>query len=103
MIGEREVVTLCGSMRFFPQMLEVAAELTLRGMIVVAPFSVVPPEEQTFRAKRELDALHRDKIAMADAVVVVSDETGYMGDSTKAEVVYAGKLNKPVTFRTVGP
>jgi hypothetical protein len=101
MIGEREVVTICGSMRFFPQMLQVAAELTCRGMIVVAPFAAVPPEGQASRVKRELDQLHLDKIAMADTVVVVSDESGYYGESTGREINYALDLRKEITYRRV--
>lgn len=101
MIGEREVVTLCGSMRFFPQMLQIASELTCRGMIVVAPFATVKPEQQASRVKRGLDALHLDKIAMADQVVVVSDSTGYYGESTGREINYANDLGKTVTYRRV--
>jgi hypothetical protein len=84
-----EVVTLCGSMRFFPRMLQLAAELTLDGAIVVAPFSVVAPEDQGSDSKARLDELHRRKIDMADRVIVVTDETGYYGTSTAAEIQYA--------------
>ncbi|MFB7837867.1 hypothetical protein ACFC4J_40220, partial [Streptomyces sp. NPDC056056] len=55
-------VTLCGSMRFFPAMLAVAAELTDAGAVVIAPFRVLAPADQSSSAKVRLDALHRGKI-----------------------------------------
>ncbi|HEY1971848.1 MAG TPA: hypothetical protein VGH89_28085 [Pseudonocardia sp.] len=80
------MVTLRGSMRFLALMLRVAAQGTVRGAIVLAPFAVVPPREQGGEFKAMLDRLHRRKIDLADRVVVVSDESGYIGDSTCAEI-----------------
>lgn len=97
-----ELVTLCGSMRYFSQMLTVAAELTAQGIVVLAPFCVVPSSDQDTLAKIELDELHRDKIRLATRrIVVVSDETGYVGDSTRAEIAFAEKLGLIVERRTV--
>jgi hypothetical protein len=93
-----EMVTLCGSMRFLAMMLRVAAQETGRGAIVLAPFAVVPPHEQGSEFKAMLDRLHRRKIDLADRVAVVSDESGYTGDSTRAEIAYARTLGVPVTF-----
>ncbi|MFD6401189.1 hypothetical protein [Nocardia sp. NPDC060249] len=97
-----ELVTLCGSMRFFSQMLTVAAELTAQGIVVLAPFCVVPSSDQDTLAKTELDELHRDKIRLATRrIVVVSDETGYVGESTRAEIAFAEKLGLIVERRPV--
>lgn len=97
-----EIVTLCGSMRFFPQMLTVAAELTGDGAIVLAPFCVVPAEEQRGWAKDALDELHRSKIRLATyRVIVVSDESGYYGDSTRAEIAFAESLELAVEYRQI--
>jgi 8-oxo-dGTP diphosphatase len=91
-----EVVTLCGSMRFLPLMLDVAAEETAAGRIVLAPFAVVAPEDQDSEFKAMLDALHRRKIDKADRVLVVTDATGYYGTSTRAEIAYATERGIPV-------
>lgn len=91
-------VTLCGSMRFFPQMLTVAAELTDAGAIVLAPFRVVAPADQDSAGKQDLDALHRRKIDMADRIVVVTDEKRYVGESTRGEIDYATRLGKPIDW-----
>lgn len=85
------IVVICGSMRFFAQMLEVAADETAKGHIVLAPFSVVAPEDRGSEFKAMLDELHRRKIDMADRVVIVTDQDGYVGTSTRAEMVYAAQ------------
>ncbi|MGX1762174.1 hypothetical protein ACWIGW_44195 [Nocardia brasiliensis] len=95
-----EIVALCGSMRFFPQMLEVAAEQTARGRIVVPPFKTVAPDEQGSLLKQRLDELHRHKIDMAGHVLVVTDETGYIGESTRNEIEYAEATGKTVSVLT---
>jgi hypothetical protein len=48
--------------------------------------------------KVALDQLHFRKIDLADEVVVVSDETGYVGESTRNEIAYAEKHGKPVRY-----
>ena len=94
-----EIVTLCGSMRFFPQMLEAAAELTAQGCIVLSPFSVVAPEDQGGDFKAMLDQLHLRKIDLASRGLVVTDQDGYVGESTRREMVYATSAGKVVEVR----
>jgi hypothetical protein len=96
-----EVVCLCGSMRFLPLILLVAAEETARSVVVLAPFTVVAPGEQDGELKAMLDRLHRHKIDMADRVVVVTDQTGYYGASTTAEIAYATRAGRPVEIRAI--
>ena len=93
------IVTICGSMRFFEQMLQVAADETAQGNIVLAPFSVVAPEHQGSAFKAMLDRLHREKIDMAERVIVVTNQHGYVGTSTKNEMVYAAQAGKPWDVR----
>lgn len=85
------IITICGSMRFFDQMLQVAADETAKGNIVLAPFSVVAPEDQGGDFKAMLDELHRQKIDMSDSVVVVTNQHGYVGSSTLSEMTYAAQ------------
>lgn len=101
--GGPVVVTLCGSMRFYPHMLDVAAAETLAGRIVLAPFAVVAPADQGSDSKRALDELHREKIRMCSEVIVVTDETGYFGESTRGEIEYALSIGKSVTVRPYRP
>ena len=91
-------VTLCGSMRFRNEMLVAAQHLSMGGQIVLMPFVVVASEEQTSDDKIMLDLLHKKKIDMSKKIVVVSDESGYYGDSTKDEIRYAQLQGKQVSF-----
>jgi hypothetical protein len=103
------VVCLSGSMRFEEQMRAAAVDLSLEGHIVTGPFvNMKRPDprwatdELADPIKVALDQLHFRKIDLADEVVVVSDETGYIGDSTRNEIAYAEKHGKPVRHVRVG-
>lgn len=66
-------------MRFFEQMLQVAADETVKGNIVLAPFSVIATADQGSDLKQMLDKLHFEKIRMCSQIIVVTDQNGYMG------------------------
>ena len=70
-------------------------ELTLSGVIVVAPSEA--DESPTSEQKAVLDALHLRKIDLADRVLVVNPG-GYVGESTLREIAYAEAAGKPITF-----
>ncbi|KQU69606.1 hypothetical protein ASC58_05375 [Phycicoccus sp. Root101] len=70
-------------------------ELTLAGVIVVAPSEA--DQSPTPEQKAVLDALHRRKIDLADRVLVVNPG-GYVGESTRGEIDYARAAGKPVSF-----
>jgi hypothetical protein len=95
------IVTLCGSMRFFEQMLQVASDETAKGHIVLAPFSVVAPEDQGDDFKAMLDRLHFQKIDLSEQVIVVTNQDGYIGQSTEREMVYALHRGKALDVREV--
>ena len=50
----------------------------------------------------KMDALHLRKIDLADEVFVVN-VGDYVGDSTRAEVLYAGQHGKPIRWFTSDP
>jgi hypothetical protein len=52
-----------------------------------------PAEAEALKVR--LDDQHRQKIRLADRVLVVGD---YIGNSTRAEIAYARELGKPVRF-----
>lgn len=99
-----EVVTICGSTKFKAEILAEVARLTTEGKLVISlgvfGHTDLPDYDWTTDAsdlKRMLDALHRQKIDMADRVHVV-DVGGYYGESMAREIEYARSLGKPVTF-----
>jgi hypothetical protein len=89
-------ITLCGSTKFKDEYLSYNLRLSKAGHVVysVAGFghngdALTPEEKQT------LDAVHLCKIDNSDAIYVVAPG-GYVGDSTKREIVYAHKTGKRI-------
>jgi hypothetical protein len=90
-----EIVCICGSTRFMDQMRAANRDLTLAGVIVVAPGEA--DDLVTDQQKTALDALHLRKIDLADRVLVVNPG-GYIGESTSREIAYAHATGKPISF-----
>lgn len=99
------VVTLCGSTRFKDAFVEANKRLTLAGHIVISVGlfahadlgghgEVVLGDGE----KAMLDELHKRKIDMADVVYIVSDESGYIGDSTRGEIAYSKAAGKRIEY-----
>lgn len=92
------VVTICGSTRFRAEIAEEDRRLTMGGYIVLAPGVFAHDgDEITEAQKAALDRLHLEKIRMAGWVFVVNPG-GYIGESTRREIEYAGSLGKQVQF-----
>lgn len=89
-----EIVCLCGSARFAEQMRATTRELTLAGVIVLAPAEMEGPIDD--EQKAALDALHLRKIDLADRVHIINPG-GYAGESTRREIDYARAAGKHVT------
>lgn len=99
-----EVVTICGSSKFKTEILAEVARLTTEGKLVISlglfGHHDLPDynwDTDASDLKTMLDALHRQKIDMADSVHVVNPD-GYYGESTAREVAYAESLGKRVTW-----
>jgi nucleoside 2-deoxyribosyltransferase len=90
-----EIVCICGSTRFVAAMRAANRDLTLAGVVVVAPCEADEPV--TDEQRTALAALHLRKIDLADRVLVVNPG-GYIGDATRREIAYAHAAGKPVSF-----
>ena len=100
MIGNYKVVTLCGSTKFKDEFIKIQKELTLSKHIVISVglFGHSGDNEVLDDGVKEMLAdMHKRKIDMADAIVVV-DVGGYIGESTKREIEYAKSKGKFVFF-----
>ena len=100
MVGQFPVITLCGSTRFKDQFLEAQKRLTLEGNIVISVglFGHSGDDEVwTEGTKEMLDKMHKRKIDMADAIYVIN-VGGYIGESTRSEIVYALRNGKEVRY-----
>lgn len=95
------IITLCGSTKFKEQFEKVNRRLTWSGWVVLSVGSFHHSEKdrsvaaEIIARKAKLDVLHKEKIAMSQAIVVVNVK-GYIGKSTKSEVAYARELGKKV-------
>ncbi len=95
-----KTVTLCGSMRFFRQMQEIAWMLETRHRWNVLQCVDTPQGIQA--SQEELQALtqaHYRKIDLSDGIYVV-DIGGYIGESVKSEIAYARAMGKEVFFHS---
>lgn len=106
--GERpRIVCLCGSTRFYGEFQQANYDLTMQGAVVLSVGFYPHAKAEHGHGegvghdsaeKVMLDELHKRKIDLADEVLVVSDETGYFGESTAGEIAYAAACGKPVRF-----
>ena len=94
------IVTLCGSTRFKDDFIHAQKILTLNGYIVISVGMFGHSGDQEVwhpGVKEMLDEIHKQKIDMADSIVVI-DTDNYIGNSTKSEIKYAQLHNKPILY-----
>jgi hypothetical protein len=98
------IVCLCGSTRFVDEFNRYRKTLTEAGEIVLSIEVVTTqareddPQHVDPDLKARLDELHKRKIDLADYCLVMSDDSGYFGESTTGEIRYATEHGKPVRF-----
>jgi hypothetical protein len=95
-------ITLCGSAKFEDLFHKANKQLTIQGGHTVYSLAVFPstkdfnknwysPEQKTI-----LDLAHLAKIEESHAIFVVTDDTGYIGESTKREIIWAHMRGKTI-------
>lgn len=96
---DRKIVCLCGSTRFKEAFEEANKRETIKGNIVLSVgwFGHLDAEPMSSEQKEKLDALHLDKIRMADEVIFLN-VGGYMGKSTCRELSFAVRLQKKISW-----
>jgi len=96
-----KIITICGSLRFRNEMMEIAEKMELRGNCMIAPIYSTNPNKDAFTDEEAdmLDKMHREKIKLSDAILVVNVDN-YIGNGTKKEIEYAKALNKEVIYYT---
>lgn len=94
--NKRKIITFCGSTRFRDLFHQLASEYTKMGWIVLMPHCYYTNEERP-DLKDLLVDIHRDMIAMSDAILVVN-KGGYIGQSTEEEIEFAKALCKDIKY-----
>jgi nucleoside 2-deoxyribosyltransferase len=118
------IITICGSIKFYPEILEVKEQLEKMGHEVLIPPHQVKDEVDNFipvseiyrirkemiangknedwvwQRKKEAMEWHLDKVNKADVILVLNyDKNGivnYIGGNTLIEIGVAFWLNKPI-------
>ena len=93
-----KIVTLCGSLKFQKEIMEIAEKMALEGYCILTP--VYPVSENMTITKEQLIKLketHFKRIELANAILVININN-YIGDSTKKEIEYAKKLGKEIIY-----
>lgn len=93
-----KIITLCGSSRFKDDILNTYKKLTLQDNIVL--FDAIFNQNElnlSDNEKQLIDKNHKQKILMSDEIFVIN-KNGYIGKSTKSEIEFAKKLNKPIKY-----
>jgi hypothetical protein len=90
------IVTICGSLRFADLILAAAVSEWQSGNRVYAP------TRQPDISREEHDRRHRGQILASTEILVVSDDTGYIGEHTRGEIEFARQHSIPVRYWTRG-
>jgi hypothetical protein len=93
-----KIVCLCGSTRFKKEYEQQNKIHTLHGNIVLTVGMFGHSGDVfTDKEKEKLDETHRRKIDLAEEVIIICPG-GYIGDSTRSELVYATEAGKRIRF-----
>ena len=97
-----KIITVCGSLKFVKEMMEIAIKMEIEGNCVLVP--IYDPSKSDKDAYTEdevlmLGEMHKEKIKLSDAILVVN-VNDYIGNSTKNEIEYAKSLNKEIIYYT---
>lgn len=98
------ITTICGSSRFFKEILFFNYKLASAGEVVLAPTPINPEsinkDSLSFHVLKNLFKSQLKKIEMSDSIFVV-DKDGYIGDHTRMEIEHAEGLGKAVRYASI--
>lgn len=94
-----KIITACGSYKYKRQMSEITEIMTLKGNCMLTPNELTRPNKESYTEDeaKMIDAMHKEKIKISDAILVV-DVDGYIGSSNKSEIEFAKRLNKEILY-----
>jgi len=90
-------ICLIGSSRFKALYDDWNRRLTLQGHIVYSIATVSTGDTLPADDKMVLDLVHLRKIQESDAVVLITDNSNYFGESTRRELIWA-QMNAKTVF-----
>ncbi len=97
-----KIITVCGSLRFYKEMMEITEKMELQGNCMLVPiYNPTRPNKDDFTKEEALmlDKMHKERIKLSNAILVVN-VNDYIGSSTKSEIEFAKSLNKEILYYT---
>lgn len=95
-----KIITLCGSLKFQKEMMEIAEKVALEGNCILTPvYPVLDNIKRTEEQLVKLKEAHFKRIELSDAILVIN-LNNYIGNSTNLEIDYAKKLGKRIIYYT---
>lgn len=96
-----KIITVCGSLRFMKEMMEITEKMELQGNCMLSPIYPTKPDKDAYTENEALmlDKMHKEKIKISDAILVVNVDN-YIGNSTKSEIEFAKSLGKEIIYYT---
>ena len=98
---EVKIITVCGSLRFKKEIMEISAMMELKGNCMLPPIYPTRIDKDAYTEEEVLvlNKMHKEKIKLSDAILVVN-VNGYIGNSTNSEIEFAKSLNKEILYYT---
>ena len=96
-----KIITVCGSLKFQKEIMEISEKLELEGNCVLTPIYPTNSDKDAYTEEQViiLDKMHEEKIKLSDCILVVN-VNNYIGNSTKSEIEFAKSLNKEIIYYT---
>ncbi len=94
-----KVITVCGSLKFKEDMIEISERLELEGNCILTPIYPTKANKDDYTEEEfaMLGKMHKEKIKLSDAILVMN-VGGYIGAGTKSEIEYAKSLGKEILY-----
>ncbi len=95
-----KIITVCGSLRFYKEMMEITEKLELEGNCMLVPIynpSRANKDDFTEDEALMLDKMHKERIKLANAILIINVDN-YIGNSTSKEIEFAKSLNKEIIY-----
>ena len=96
-----KIIMVCGSYKYKKEMTEITEKMALKGNCMLTPIELTKHDKEAYTEDEilTLGKMHREKIKLSDAILVVN-VNGYIGSSTRSEIEYAKSLNKEILYYT---
>ena len=96
-----KIITVCGSLKFQKEIMEISEKLELEGNCVLTPIYPTNSDKDAYTEEQViiLDKMHKEKIKLSDCILVVN-VNNYIGSSTRSEIEFAKSLNKEIIYYT---